>query len=205
MTAILDLVALRKAFGGIIALNDLTLTISEPGIYGLIGPNGAGKTTLFDVICGLQMADAGAILFEGLPIEKSRVHVRAGLGFSRTFQECRVLPEETCLDNVLFAAQKKPLGAEFWQMITPGIESEGCGHDRSSAPARIGEILPTMPTCLRQNYLLVSAAFWKLSRRWWCARKSCCLTNRLPVSIQRCSTRCAISFAACTNNTKSSF
>lgn len=123
MTAILDLVALRKAFGGIIALNDLTLTISEPGIYGLIGPNGAGKTTLFDVICGLQMADAGAILFEGLPIEKSRVHVRAGLGFSRTFQECRVLPEETCLDNVLFAAQKKPLGAEFWQMITPGIES----------------------------------------------------------------------------------
>jgi ABC-type branched-subunit amino acid transport system ATPase component len=118
MPPILDLAALRKAFGGIIALNDLALTIDEPGIYGLIGPNGAGKTTLFDVICGRQMADSGSIRFEGRPIETLRVHARARIGFSRTFQECRVLLDESCLDNVLFAAQDKHLGSELWQMIT---------------------------------------------------------------------------------------
>ena len=117
MPAILEVAGLRKAFGGIVALDNVALTIAQPGIYGLIGPNGAGKTTLFDVICGRQEADSGTIRFEGRSIEKLRVHRRARLGFSRTFQECRVLAEETCLDNVLFAAQDKRLGAELVQSV----------------------------------------------------------------------------------------
>ena len=117
MSAILELLGLRKAFGGIIALKDLTLTIERPGIYGLIGPNGAGKTTLFDVICGRETVASGTILFHGQSIERLRVHDRARLGFSRTFQECRVLLEESCLDNALFAAQDKRLGREFRQVI----------------------------------------------------------------------------------------
>jgi neutral amino acid transport system ATP-binding protein len=118
MAAILEIAGLRKAFAGIVALDDVALAIAQPGIYGVIGPNGAGKTTLFDVICGRQMADSGTICLEGEPIETLRVHRRARLGISRTFQECRVLLEETCLDNVLFAAQDKRLGAELAQTVT---------------------------------------------------------------------------------------
>jgi len=118
MLAILEVAGLRKAFGGIRAVDDVAFAIGQPGIFGLIGPNGAGKTTLFDVICGRQTADSGTIRFEGRPIETLRVHQRARLGFARTFQECRVLPEETCLDNVLFGAQDKRLGAEWTQCLT---------------------------------------------------------------------------------------
>jgi ABC-type branched-subunit amino acid transport system ATPase component len=118
VSAILELAGLRKAFGGIVALDDVALTLDRPGIYGLIGPNGAGKTTLFDVICGRQTADDGSVRFEGRSIGSLRVHRRARLGFSRTFQECRVLVEESCLDNVLFAGQDKQLGRELWQGAT---------------------------------------------------------------------------------------
>jgi ABC-type branched-subunit amino acid transport system ATPase component len=118
MTAILEIEGIRKAFAGIVALDNVALAIAGPGIYGLIGPNGAGKTTLFDVICGRQMADCGTIRLEDERIETLRVHRRARLGISRTFQECRVLVEETCLDNVLFAAQDKRLGAELAQGAT---------------------------------------------------------------------------------------
>jgi ABC-type branched-subunit amino acid transport system ATPase component len=118
MPAILELSNLRKSFGGIVALDGVTMEIDRPGIIGLIGPNGAGKTTLFDVVCGRQVLDEGAIRFEGERIDGLRVHVRCRLGFSRTFQECRVLLEETCLDNVLFAAQNKMLGGEIWQCAT---------------------------------------------------------------------------------------
>jgi ABC-type branched-subunit amino acid transport system ATPase component len=120
MPAILEIAGIRKAFAGIVALDDVALAITQPGIYGLIGPNGAGKTTLFDVICGRQLADTGTIRLEGERIETLRVHRRARLGISRTFQECRVLVEESCLDNVLFAAQDKRLGAELAQCATRG-------------------------------------------------------------------------------------
>ena len=99
----------RKSFGGIRAVDGVSLALHGPGIIGLIGPNGAGKTTLFDLIAGRQRADAGEIRFAGTRIDRLPAHRRARLGVSRTFQECRVLPEETCLDNILFAARPKPL------------------------------------------------------------------------------------------------
>ncbi len=123
MPANLEIAGIRKAFAGIVALDGVALAIAQPGIYGLIGPNGAGKTTLFDVICGRQLADSGTIRLEGERIETLRVHRRARLGISRTFQECRVLVEETCLDNVLFAAQDKRLHTELAQCGTRGTRA----------------------------------------------------------------------------------
>jgi ABC-type branched-subunit amino acid transport system ATPase component len=101
--------AVSRAFGGIRAVDGVSLALQGPAIVGLIGPNGAGKTTLFDLIAGRQRADAGEIRFDGTRIDRLPEHRRARLGLSRTFQECRVLPEETCLDNILFAAQPKTL------------------------------------------------------------------------------------------------
>ncbi|HVV93347.1 MAG TPA: ATP-binding cassette domain-containing protein [Hyphomicrobiales bacterium] len=117
MPELLAVEGLGKAFGGIRAVDGVSFRIERPGIYGLIGPNGAGKTTLFDVLCGRQAADAGEIRFEGRRVDLDRVHRRARRGFARTFQECRVLLEESCRDNVLFAAQDKRLGREGLQAM----------------------------------------------------------------------------------------
>jgi ABC-type branched-subunit amino acid transport system ATPase component len=114
---ILEVDAVTKAFGGVRAVDGASFRLAAPGIYGLIGPNGAGKTTLFDVICGRQFADTGQIHLAGRRIDRLRVHQRARLGLARTFQECRVLEEETCLDNLLFAAQDKHLGSEMVQAL----------------------------------------------------------------------------------------
>jgi ABC-type branched-subunit amino acid transport system ATPase component len=115
MPAILEVDNVTKSFGGVRAVEGASFRLAAPGIYGLIGPNGAGKTTLFDVICGRQFADTGSVRLAEERIDHLRVHQRARLGLARTFQECRVLEAETCLDNVHFAAQDKHLGSEMTQ------------------------------------------------------------------------------------------
>src|ERR1700678_2310767 len=115
MPAILEVENVTKSFGGVHAVDGASFRLAAPGIYGLIGPNGAGKTTLFDVICGRQFADTGSVRLAEERIDHLRVHQRARRGLARTFQECRVLEAETCLDNVLFAAQDKHLGSEMTQ------------------------------------------------------------------------------------------
>jgi len=123
MPNVLEVQDVSKSFGGVHAVQGVSFSIRAPGIYGLIGPNGAGKTTLFDIICGRQFADAGDIRLGGACIGCLPAHRRTRLGLARTFQECRVLDEETCLDNVLFAAQDKRLRSELAQ----GISRRGQG------------------------------------------------------------------------------
>ncbi len=118
MPAILEVDNIAKSFGGVRAVDGASFRLAVPGIYGLIGPNGAGKTTLFDVICGRQFADTGTVSLAGERIDHMRVHQRARLGLARTFQECRVLEQETCLDNTLFAAQDKHLRDELLQAVS---------------------------------------------------------------------------------------
>lgn len=117
MPAILELQGLRRAFGSIRAVDGVDLRFEGPGIYGLIGPNGAGKTTLFDLITGRQDTDAGEIRYRGQRMDGLPAHRRARAGFARTFQECRVLVEESCLDNLLFAAQDKRLGGALLRVL----------------------------------------------------------------------------------------
>jgi ABC-type branched-subunit amino acid transport system ATPase component len=100
--ALLSVGGLRKRYGGIVALDGCGFDIAEPGIYGLIGPNGAGKTTLFDVMTGLAAPDAGHVGLDGRDVTGFAAHRLAALGVSRSFQECRVFPEFSCLENVLF-------------------------------------------------------------------------------------------------------
>ena len=93
---------LRKSYGGITALAGCSFALDQPGIYGLIGPNGAGKTTLFDVVAGVTEADGGRVEIEGRDVTGAPPHRLAGLGVARSFQECRVFPEFTCMENLLF-------------------------------------------------------------------------------------------------------
>ncbi len=118
MTAILSVRGLSKRYGGIRALDNCSLSLDTPGIYGVIGPNGAGKTTLFDVLTGQIAPDAGRVLLFGENIGALAPQEIARRGVSRTFQECRVFPDKTCLDNLLFAAQPKLLGWAARQMVS---------------------------------------------------------------------------------------
>lgn len=92
-----------KTFGGLKALNAVSLSIPYGGIYGLIGPNGAGKTTLFNVITGLYTAEQGVLSFQGQPLAKIVPHEMVKIGIARTFQNIRLFGHMTALENVMVA------------------------------------------------------------------------------------------------------
>jgi ABC-type branched-subunit amino acid transport system ATPase component len=100
MGALLEVAAVRKAFGGLVAVDDLTFAVAPGQIVGLIGPNGSGKTTMLNVISGALRADSGDIRFKGRTIVGAPPHHIARRGIGRTFQLVRVLPSMTCIDNV---------------------------------------------------------------------------------------------------------
>jgi branched-chain amino acid transport system ATP-binding protein len=92
-----------KAFGGIVANNDISLSVFEGRITGLIGPNGSGKTTLFNSIVGYHPVDGGSITFRGKEISRLRVSQIARLGLLRTFQQTRIYSKMNCVDNMLIS------------------------------------------------------------------------------------------------------
>jgi ABC-type branched-subunit amino acid transport system ATPase component len=102
---VLEVRDVSKRYGGVVALAGCSVTIERPGIYGLIGPNGAGKTTLFDVITGATLPDFGNVTIEGKDVTGVAPHRLKAISVARTFQECRVFPQFTCLENLLFALQ----------------------------------------------------------------------------------------------------
>jgi len=88
-------------FGGIIALDGVSFTVSPGAIVGLIGPNGAGKTTLFNCLSRLYTPDSGTVRFDGQPLLGHPAHRIAGLGIGRTFQNLALFGTMTVLDNVM--------------------------------------------------------------------------------------------------------
>lgn len=98
---LLEADGVTRRFGGVVALDAVSLAVSVGEIFGLIGPNGAGKTTLFDVLTGLQAADAGTCRFDGEPLPVGRPHEIVTRGIARTFQNIRLFGELSVLDNVL--------------------------------------------------------------------------------------------------------
>jgi branched-chain amino acid transport system ATP-binding protein len=98
--ALLEVVKISKAFGGLIALSDVSITVPPLAVYSIIGPNGSGKTTLLNVVNGVLRPTAGGINLRGRPIERMKPHERAKLGIARTFQHPRAFGGMTVLDNV---------------------------------------------------------------------------------------------------------
>ncbi|MBT8213062.1 MAG: ABC transporter ATP-binding protein, partial [Acidimicrobiia bacterium] len=105
--AILTVRSVRKAFGGVVAVNVERLGVEPGRITSLIGPNGAGKTTLFDIVTGFVAAD-GEILFNGLPIHGKPTHAIARQGLVRTFQLTRALGRMSVLENMMLASPDQP-------------------------------------------------------------------------------------------------
>jgi ABC-type branched-subunit amino acid transport system ATPase component len=116
MTTLLSVRGLRKAFGGLIAVDTLDFGLAPGEILGLIGPNGAGKTTTFNMIAGALAPSLGEINFDGVPIHGLKPHQIARRGVMRTFQHNMPFQGMSLTDNVLVGGDAK-LGANLWRVI----------------------------------------------------------------------------------------
>ena len=104
MTALLELDKVSIRFGGVLAIAELDLAVPEGSIFGLIGPNGAGKTSCFNVITGVYQPTAGVVRFSGHVLARMKPHRITKLGVARTFQNIRLFPEMSVLENVMVGA-----------------------------------------------------------------------------------------------------
>lgn len=114
--AILQVQNLTKVFDGIKALDNLSLAIEENSITALVGPNGSGKTTFFNIVSGFLEPDAGTILFEGADISSFPPYQIVKRGIARTFQNIRLFPQISVLDNVLLGL-KYATGESFFSAL----------------------------------------------------------------------------------------
>jgi branched-chain amino acid transport system ATP-binding protein len=118
----LEIQNLVMRFGGVVAVNDVSLTIQPGKIHGLIGPNGSGKTTIFNVVSGYYKPTSGKVIFDGKVISGLPAHQITALGFARTFQNLRLFKTMTVLDNVL-VAMGHHVQTKLWQAILDPISS----------------------------------------------------------------------------------
>jgi branched-chain amino acid transport system ATP-binding protein len=122
---LLDAEAVRKEFGGLLAVNDLDFTIPQRAIVSLIGPNGAGKTTFFNTLTGLYKTTSGRILFAGEDVTDKPPHAIVKAGVGRTFQNIRLFPQMTALENVLVGMHSRLKGGILGSIVgTPRVRRE---------------------------------------------------------------------------------
>jgi len=117
--------AVTKAYGGLVAVRDLTFNIPPGEVFAIVGPNGAGKTTLFDSISGISPATRGVIRFEGREIQRLRPHQICQVGIARTFQTTTVFGSQTTLANALVGSIFGRLGGSIptLQFRTEAVDS----------------------------------------------------------------------------------
>jgi len=133
---ILQVRGLVKHFGGVLAVNDVDITVNAGEIVGLIGPNGAGKTTVYNLISGAIRPSRGRVLLDGRDITGWSPHRICKAGLARTFQVVRPFPSLTVFDNVLVgAAGGGASTAEAWTVTNEVVEFVGLTH-LADAPAR---------------------------------------------------------------------
>ena len=104
MTSLLEVEGLTKRFGGVAAVDGCSFTVDQGTITALIGPNGSGKTTAFNMITGYLKQDSGTVRFDGRAVTRPRPADLYRQGLSRTFQQARVFPELTAVENLVVAA-----------------------------------------------------------------------------------------------------
>jgi neutral amino acid transport system ATP-binding protein len=130
MSTLLAVDGLTKSFGGVRALNECGFEVPEGSVTALIGPNGSGKTTAFNVITGYQPADAGSLTFRGRAVRRPDPCRLQRLGLARTFQQARVFPGLTAVENVVLGRDQS------WQSL---LRRRVSGNDRRRAEELLDE------------------------------------------------------------------
>jgi branched-chain amino acid transport system ATP-binding protein len=122
---LLTVESVRKEFGGLLAVSDLDFTIPVGSIVSLIGPNGAGKTTFFNMLTGVYKPTSGQIVFDGTDVTGKPPHAITKLGIGRTFQNIRLFPQMTSLENVLVGMHARLRGGILGSIFgTPRVRRE---------------------------------------------------------------------------------
>ncbi len=128
----LDIQYLCRSFGGLKAVNDVSFSLKPGQIKAVIGPNGAGKTTLFNLVSGSLKPDSGEVFFGDKPIHGMEPHQIASLGIARTFQNIKLFPQMTVLENVMVGRHIRSrsgfLSAMFRMPWTVREERSLCEH-----------------------------------------------------------------------------
>lgn len=126
-----------KHFGGVVALDHVSLDLKAGEVHGLIGPNGSGKTTLLNLLCGYYRPDAGDILLDGASLGGQPVQKRPRLGIARTFQKPRLLGSLSVLDNAMLGGWRD-VGSGF---IATALALSRSGREEREMRARATELL----------------------------------------------------------------
>ncbi len=115
----LELRAVSKRFGGVVATDEVTLEVAKGEVHALIGPNGAGKTTLIGQIAGVLRTDSGRIFFNGADITHEKAHVRVAAGLARSYQITSIFRRFSVLDNLALAVQARSGSSfSFWRPVS---------------------------------------------------------------------------------------
>jgi ABC-type branched-subunit amino acid transport system ATPase component len=154
---VLELAQVSRHFGGVRAVDQLSLRIEEGRIFGLIGPNGSGKSTMVNLVTGLFPVTSGTILFRGVDLATVPVHRRLALGIARTFQNIRLFGHLTVWQN-LWVAQNSPE-----DHAQSGFLARWFGGSRR-VRAEIGELLEFSGLAQRQDELASNLAFGEQRR-----------------------------------------
>jgi branched-chain amino acid transport system ATP-binding protein len=135
---VLETRGLTKRFGGLVAVNDLSIDVHKGRICALIGPNGSGKTTVLNLITGIYRNDGGSVSFLGQPLHMLPSHSICWLGIARTFQNIRILGSETVFENALLGKGYGHGGASILDTV---LDSSRYRRDMATCAAEVNEIL----------------------------------------------------------------
>ena len=134
---LLEITGLTISFGGLVAVDDVDLSVNAGEVVGLIGPNGAGKTTVFNCISRFYEPQRGTIRFKGRDVTRARSHEIIRFGIARTFQNVELFRSMTTLENMLVGEHTVMRGGA----IRDGLRLRGVGADEARARARADEVL----------------------------------------------------------------
>ena len=178
-TAVMSVDHVTKEFGGLIAVNDVSLEIPERGIVSLIGPNGAGKTTLFNMLTGLYKPTAGQIRLGERNISRTRPDIITGLGVARTFQNIRLFGAMTAVENVMIGRHARMRAGLIGSILRPPRvrreERDVRARARGSWPTwGCGRAPSTSSPC---SCPMATSAGWRSPARWLLTPVCCSSTN----------------------------
>lgn len=141
MSNLLEVKNLNKDFDGVKAIDNLSFEIKSGIITGLIGPNGSGKTTVFNILTGMLKPDSGKVFFKGKDITRMPAYKIAGLGMARTFQNIRLFPQVSVLENMLLGTpyeKGESLGSALFQTRRMKLEEKKNIEKATELLARVG-------------------------------------------------------------------
>ncbi len=142
---LLEVRKLRITYGGVVAVDDVDLTVDQGRVVGLIGPNGAGKTSMIDALTGYQRVTSGSVVFNGEDITSLRAYKRARLGLGRTFQSVELFDDLSVEENLLVASEHVGIGKAVHDLFLPARALDRTNIDWALSLCGLEEVAHARP------------------------------------------------------------